>query len=263
MNFWHWKKYGRGFEVLFGSNYVTKTNSIRQIRQIDRVDVTAEGSADDTWSPDTTDRPDGDTVTPEEEIEHGFEEDGCCGIDSTGKFHQIIGENINPIGIIAILNCLCAEFLLELEINLPESSVDGDIIGRFRKNDIFKMSFCSMAPSLWNQQVFRTSKGPALTVESLFDPSNGLHYFVINHYGVHHELYIATRPGWNNLKIEVSTQKIALYNNDTFQLDHEINTRSLNISYSRKYVYSTRPVLLNWFIQRKIRLFFHFEPTDH
>ena len=113
------------------------------------------------------------------------------------------------------------------------------------------MSFCSMAPPLWNQKVFRTSKGPALTVESLYDPSNGLHYFVINHYGVHHELYIATRPGWNNLKIEVSTQKIALYNNDTFQLDHEINTRSLNISYSRKYVYSTRPVLLNWFIQRK------------
>ena len=114
-----------------------------------------------------------------------------------------------------------------------------------------------------DQIVFRASKGPALTIESLYDPSNGLHYFVINHYGVHHELYIATRPGWNNLKIEVSTQKIALYNNDTFQLDHEINTRSLNISYSRKYVYSTRPVLLNWFTQRQKRLFFHFEPIDH
>ena len=75
-------------------------------------------------------------------------------------------------------------------------------------------------------------------MNSLF--SNKLHYFVIYHYGVHHELYIATGPGWNNLKIEVSTQKIALYNNDTFQLDHEINTRSLNISYSKKY--STRPV---------------------
>ena len=132
------KKYGRGFEVLFGSNYVTKTNSIRQIRQIDRVDVTAEGSADDTWSPDTTqttDSPDGDIVTPEgddHEIDHNFEEDDCCGLDSTGKFHQIIGEKINPIGTIAILNCLCAEFLLELEINLPETSTDGDIIGWFQ-----------------------------------------------------------------------------------------------------------------------------------
>ena len=145
MNFWHWKKYGRGFEVLFGSNYVTETNSIRHIRQIDRVDVTAEGSADDTWSPDTTttDSPDGDIVTPEgddHEIDHNFEEDGCCGLDSTGRFYQIIGENINPIGTIAILNCLCAEFLLELEINLPENSVDGDIIGRFRKN-AFKLGY--------------------------------------------------------------------------------------------------------------------------
>ena len=134
MNFWHWKKYGRGFEVLFGSNYVTETNSIRQIRQIDRVDY--EGSSDDTWTPDTTDSPDeDDLVMPdgdENEIENNFEEDECCGNDSTGKFYQIIEKSINPIGTIAILNCLCAEFLIELEINLPESSVDGDIIGGFR-----------------------------------------------------------------------------------------------------------------------------------
>ena len=69
------KKYGSGFEVLFGSNYVTETNSIKQIRQIDR---TAEGSADD------------DDVRTDVD-DQNFEEDGCCGFDSTGKFHQIIG----------------------------------------------------------------------------------------------------------------------------------------------------------------------------
>ena len=41
-------------------------------------------------------------------------------------------KSVNPIGTIAILNCLCAEFLLELEINLPEPPVDGEIIGRFQ-----------------------------------------------------------------------------------------------------------------------------------
>ena len=73
------KKYGRGFEVLFGSNYVTKTNSIKQIRQIDRF----EGSADDTWTPDvTTQSPDGEES---DEVEHGFEEDGCCGFEKGSK----------------------------------------------------------------------------------------------------------------------------------------------------------------------------------
>ena len=134
-------------------------------------------------------------------------------------------------------------------------------MGKMKINQYIKIM--ESLPAQWrhhfetDRKVFRASKGPALTIESLYDPSNGLHYFVINHYGVHHELYIATRPGWNNLKIEVSTKKIALYNNDTFQLDHEINTRSLNISYSKKY--STRPVLLKlsyWLIYPRKRLFF-------
>ena len=77
------KKYGRGFEVLFGSNYVTKTNSIKQIRQIDRFEGSADDTNDDTWTPDvTTQSPDGEES---DEVEHGFEEDGCCGFEKGSK----------------------------------------------------------------------------------------------------------------------------------------------------------------------------------